>query len=72
MTGVQTCALPIYLLVQELVEHSDEESMGIVEELDAEEVECTASLQENYNPLLEKSREYTRVAKAAIKKMKKA
>ena len=59
------------LLVQELVEHSDEESMGIVEELDAEEVECTASLQEKYNSLLEKSGEYTRVAKAAVKKMKK-
>ncbi|XP_050266621.1 uncharacterized protein LOC126710249 [Quercus robur] len=29
-------------------------------------------LQENYNSLLEKSREYTRIAKAAIKKMKKA
>ena len=60
------------MLVQELREYSDEESMGIVEESDAEEVECTTSLQENYNPLLEKSREYTRVAKAAIKKMKKA
>ena len=59
------------LLVQELVEHSDEESMGIVEELDAEEVECTASLQEKYNSLLEKSGEYTRAAKAAVKKMKK-
>ena len=60
------------MLVQELREHSDEESMGIVEESDTEEVECTAGLQENYNSLLEKSREYTRVAKAAIKKMKKA
>ena len=59
------------LLVQELREHSDEESMRIVEELDAEEVKCTASLQENYNFLLEKSGEYTRVAKAAMKKMKK-
>ena len=59
------------LLVQELVEHSDEESMGLVEELDAEEVECTASLQEKYNSLLEKSGEYTRAAKAAVKKMKK-
>ena len=60
------------LLVQELEEHSDEESMGIVEELDAEEDEDTASLQENYNSLLEKLREYARVAKAALKKMKKA
>ena len=60
------------LLVQELGEHSDEESMGIVQESDAEEVECTASLQENYNSLLEKLGEYTRVAKAATKMMKKA
>ena len=29
-------------------------------------------LQENYNSLLEKSGEYARVAKAAMKKMKKA
>ena len=32
------------LLVQELGEHSDEESMGIVEESDAEEIECTPGL----------------------------
>ena len=60
------------LLVQELGEHSDKESMGIVEELDAEEDKSLAGLQENYNSLLEKSGEYARVAKAAIKKMKKA
>ena len=60
------------LLVQELREHSDEESMGIVEESDAEEVECTVGLQDNYNSLLEKLGEYTRVAKAVVKKMKKA
>ena len=60
------------LLVQELGEHSDEKSMRIVEESNSEEVECTASLQENYNSLLEKSREYIRVAKAAVKNMKKA
>ena len=60
------------LLVQELAEHNDEESMGIVEESDAEEDEDAANLQENYNSLLEKSREYARVAKAAMKKMKKA
>ena len=60
------------LLVQELGEHSDEESMGIVEESDVEEVEDTTGLQENYNSLLEKSGEYVRVAKAAMKKMKKA
>ena len=60
------------LLVQELGEHSDEESMGIVEESDAEEDESLAGLQENYNSLLVKSGEYARVAKAAVKKMKKA
>ena len=37
------------LLVKELGEHSDEESMGIVEESDAEEHEDAAGLQENYN-----------------------
>ena len=60
------------LLVQELGEHSDEESLGVVEESDAEEDESTTNLQKNYNSLLEKSSEYTRVAKAAVKKMKKA
>ena len=60
------------LLVQELEDHSDEESMGIVEESDAEEDEDTIGLQENYNSLLENSGEYARVAKAAVKKMKKA
>ena len=46
--------------------------MGVVEESDAEEDESTANLQENYNSLLEKSGEYTRVAKAVVRKMKKA
>ena len=59
------------LLVQELGEHSDEESLGVVEGLDAEEDESTTNLQENCNSLLEKSGEYTRVAKAVVKKMKK-
>ena len=43
------------LLVEELGEYSDEESMGVVEESDVEEDESTAGLQENYNSLLEKS-----------------
>ena len=60
------------LLVEELGEHSDEEFMGIVEESDAEEDEDTAGLKENYNSLLEKSGEYAKVAKEAVKKMKKA
>ena len=59
------------LLVQELKIHSDEESFGAVEELDAEEDENTANLQDNYNSLLERSGEYTRVANAAVRKMKK-
>ena len=59
------------LLVQELEEHSDEESLGGVEESNAEEDESTANPQKNYNSLLKKSGEYIRVAKAAVKKMKK-
>ena len=55
------------LLVEELGEHSDEEFMGIVEESDAEEDEDIAGLKENYNSLLEKSGEYARVAKVAMK-----
>ena len=47
------------LLIQELRDHSDEESTGVVEESDAEEDESTAGLQENYNLLLEKSGDYT-------------
>ena len=60
------------LHVQELGEHIDEESIGIVEESNVEEDKNTACLQENYNSLLEKSGESAYVAKAAIKKMKKA
>ena len=60
------------LLVEELEKHSDEESMGVIEESNVEEYESIAGLQENYNSLIEKSGEYARVAKAAIKKMKKA
>ena len=59
------------LLVQELGVHSDEESFGAVKESYAEEYENTANLQDNYNSLLERSGEYTRVAKAAVRKMKK-
>ena len=45
--------------------------MGIVEESDADKDEDTAGFRESYNSLLEKSGEYPRVAKAAVKKMKK-
>ena len=43
-----------------------------MEESDVEKDENAACLQENYNSLLEKSGEYARVAKAAVKKIKKA
>ena len=56
------------LLVQELGEHSDEESMGIVEESDAEENESSVGLQEDYNSLFAKFGEYARVANATVKK----
>ena len=60
------------LLVEELGEYTEVESMGIVEESDVEEDERTVGLQETYNSLLEKSGKYARVANAAIKKMKMA
>ena len=59
------------LLVEELGEHIEIESMGIGEESDDED-EGTKELQESYNSLIEKTGEYARVAKAAIRKMKKA
>ena len=60
------------VLVEELGEHTELESIGIVEESDKEEDEGTVGLQEIYNSLLEKTGEYAKVAKAAIKKMKRA
>ena len=54
------------LLLQELGEHSDEESIGVVEELDAKKDESITNLQENYNSLLEKSGEHARVAKEPV------
>ena len=60
------------LIVEELGEHSDEEFMGIVEESDAKQDEDTTDLREHYNSLLDRLGEYARVAKAAMKKMKKA
>ena len=59
------------LLVEELDEHTEVKSMGIGEESDDED-EGTKELQESYNSLLKKIGEYARVAKAAIRKMKKA
>ena len=60
------------VLVEELGKHTELELIGIVEESDDEEDERTMGLQETYNSLLEKTGEYARVAKVAIKKMKKA
>ena len=60
------------VLVEELGEHTELESMGIVEESGDEEDEGTMGQQETYNSLLEKIGEYAKVAKAATKKMKKA
>ena len=44
----------------------------IAEESNDEKEERTVGLQESYNSLLEKTCEYVKVAKAAIKKMEKA
>ena len=60
------------MLVEELGENTELESMGIVKESDDEEDERTVGLQETYNSLIEKIGEYAKVAKVAIKKMKRA
>ena len=60
------------LLVEELGEHTNEESMGVLEEFDVEDDEKKVGLQETYNSLLEKSGKYARMAKAVIKNMKRA
>ena len=60
------------VLVEELGKHIELESIGIVEESDDEEDKGTMRLQETYNSLLEKTNEYAKVAKAAIKKIRRA
>ena len=57
------------ILVEELGEHTELESIGIVEESDNKEDEGTVRQQETYNSFLEKTGEYAKVANAAIKKM---
>ena len=57
--------------VKELSEHTELKSMGIGEESDDDD-EGAKGLQESYSSLPEKIGEYARVAKAAIRKMKKA
>ena len=60
------------VLVEELGEHTELESIGIVEESDDEEDDEVVGLQETYNSLLKKIGEYAKVANATIKKMKRA
>ena len=60
------------VLVEELGEHTELESMGVVEESDIEDDERKVGLRKTYNSLLKKSREYARMVKAVIKKMKRA
>ena len=60
------------VLVEELGEHTELESIGIVEESDDEEDDEAVGLQETYNSLFKKISEYAKVAKAATKKMKRA
>ena len=59
------------VLVEELGEHTELESIGIVEEFDDEE-DGTVGLQETYNSLLKKTGEYAKMANAATKNMKRA
>ncbi|XP_065638107.1 uncharacterized protein LOC136071124 [Quercus suber] len=63
-------------LVEEFGEHTETESLGAGKKSDNDNKECiyegAKRLQESYNSLLEKTREYARVAKVAIRKMKKA
>ena len=59
-------------LMEELGEHTELGSIGIVEEFDDEEDDELVGLQETYNSLLKKTDEYSKVAKAATKKMKRA
>ena len=64
-------SVDLSVLMEELGEHTELESIGIVEESDDEEDNETVGLQETYNSLLEKTGEYAKVANAAIKKMKR-
>ena len=56
------------VLVEELGEHTEVESMGIVEEFDDEEDEGTMGLQESYNTLLEKTSEYAKWLRQPLRK----
>ena len=56
------------VLVEELGEHTEEESMGIVEEFDDDEDVGTMGLQESYNTLLEKTSEYAKWLRQPLRK----
>ena len=60
------------MLVEELGEYTELESIRIVEEFDDKKDKGIVGLQETYNSLFKKTSEYAKVAKAAIKKMKRA
>ena len=60
------------VLVEELGEHTELESIGIVEEFDDKEDDGIVGQLETYNSLIEKTGEYAKVANAIIKKMKRA
>ena len=59
------------VLVEELGEHIELESIGIIKESDDEEDEGTVRLQETFKSLLEKTGKYAKVPKTTIKKMKR-
>ena len=61
----------LHTIVEELSEHTEVKSMVIGEEFNDEDEEAKR-LQETYNSLLENSGEYVRVAKATLRKMKRA
>ena len=56
------------VLVEELGEHTEVESMGIVEESDDKEDGRIVGLQETYNTFLEKIGEYEKVLKQPLRK----
>ena len=62
--------------MEELGLQTEVEFMEVGKESDDDNEECiyegAKGLQESYNSLLEKTEEYARVAKAAIRKVKKA
>ena len=60
------------VLVEELGENTELESIGIIEESNDEEEEGTKGLLETYSYLIKKTGEYAKVANVAIKKMKRA